>query len=273
MKFDFDTAWKEAMALLKANLSLLAVIAGVFFFIPYAVIMVAIPDMDMFANMQPGDNEAAMAAVTELYGNYWWALLLLAIIQGIGLLAMLALLQRRASPTVGEALQVGSKSVLSYLGSQLLQTVLLVLIVAVALVPGAAIGSPVLAFLGGLIALVAVCYVLTKFSLVSPVIAIEGERNPITALKRSWRMTKGNSIRLFFFYLLLLVALVVISMVLSLLLSLVFALGGEQAAALGSAIVSGLSNALIIVLMTCILAAVHLQLSRLGEGRADDPVI
>ncbi len=269
MKFDYDTAWKEALALLRKNFGLLAVLAGVFFFIPYAVIMITIPEMDMFANMPSDDSDAAMAAISEVYGDYWWALILLALIQGIGLLAMLALLRRRASPTVGEALQVGVKSVLSYFGSQILQTALLMIIAILALAPAAAVGVSILAFVGGLVALVVACYVLTKFSLVSPVIAIDGQRNPVTALKRSWHLTKGNSVRLFFFYLLLLVALVVVSTVLSLILSLVFALAGEQAALLGSAIVSGLSNAVIILLMTCILAAVHTQLSRLSNERED----
>ena len=36
MKFDLDTAWKDTMGLLTRNLGLLAVVAGVFFFLPYA---------------------------------------------------------------------------------------------------------------------------------------------------------------------------------------------------------------------------------------------
>lgn len=269
MKFDYDTAWKEAMALLKTNFSLLAVIAGVFFFIPYAIIMVALPELDMFRSVQPGDNEAMIAAMADLYANYWWVLMLLAVIQGIGLLALLALLQRRANPTVGEALQVGVASVLTYLGSQILQALLLVAIVMLAFAPGAALQFGALAFFGGLVALVVVCYVLTKFSLVSPVIAMEGERNPVTALKRSWKLTSGSSIRLFFFYVLLLIAVIIVSTVISLVLSFAFALGGEQAATLGSAIVSGLSNAIIILLMTCVLAAVYTQLSRLRLTRSE----
>ena len=81
----------------------------------------------------------------------------------------------------------------------------------------------------------------------------------------SWTLTKGNSIRLFFFYLLLLVAFIIVSTVISLVLGLVFALAGEQAQ-FGQGIVSGLTNAVMIVVAICVLAAVHTQFMRLAGG-------
>lgn len=267
MKFNLDTAWKDATGLLSRNLGLLAVIAGVFFFIPYAGITIAIPEMANLENAQnAGSVEAMMAAMNDLYQSYWWVFLILAVVQGIGLLAMLALVRRRANPTVGEALATGARAVPSYIGTQLLQTGLLVIVATLLIGLGAAIGLQLLAALGAVIAFVVVCYLVTKLSLIAPVIAIEGELNPLKALRRSWTLTKGNSIRLFFFYLLLIVAFVVLSAVISLVIGLVFALAGEQAALLGEAIVSGLVNAVMIVVMVCVLAAVHTQLLRLADG-------
>ena len=111
MKFNLDTAWKDATGLLSRNFGLLAVVAGVFFFLPNAGMTIAIPEMQELTKAQSSGNfEIMMAAVQDLYMEYWWAFLILAIVQGIGVLAMLALVRRRANPTVGEALGSGVRS-------------------------------------------------------------------------------------------------------------------------------------------------------------------
>ncbi len=267
MKFDLDTAWKDAMGLLSRNRGLLAVIAGVFFFLPYAALAIALPEMgDLEAAQASGNLDAMMGAINDLYASYWWVYLILAIVQGIGLLAMLALVRRRANPTVGQALSTGVKSVPTYIAAQLLQTALFAIVAGLLIGVGAVTGLPALAVLGGVIAFVVVCYIVTKLSLAAPVIAIDGELNPIRALQRSWALTRGNSIRLFFFYLLLLAAFVVLSIVISLVLGLAFAIAGEQAALLGEAVISGLLNAIMIVVIVCVLAAVHTQLGRLSDN-------
>ncbi|MBX7483861.1 glycerophosphoryl diester phosphodiesterase membrane domain-containing protein [Qipengyuania qiaonensis] len=270
MKFDLDTAWKEAAGLLSRNLGLLAIIAGVFFFLPYAGIAIGLPEMgDLEAAQASGNVDAMMAVVTDLYVGYWWVFLILGLVQGIGLLAMLALVRRRANPTVGEALSTGARSVPSYIGAQLLQTGLIVIVATLFVGIGAVTGLQPLAALGGVIAFVVVCYIVVKLSLAAPIIAIEGELNPVKALTRSWALTRGSSMRLLVFYLLLIVAFVVLSAVVSLVLGLVFAFAGEQAAMLGEAVTSGLINAVMIVAMVCVLAAVHTQLSRFANGRAE----
>ena len=35
MKFDMGAAWNEAMRLISGNLQVIAIVAGVFFFLPY----------------------------------------------------------------------------------------------------------------------------------------------------------------------------------------------------------------------------------------------
>ncbi|WP_421990129.1 glycerophosphoryl diester phosphodiesterase membrane domain-containing protein [Qipengyuania sp.] len=264
MKFDLDTAWKDTTGLMSRNLGLLAVIAGVFIFLPNAGIAIALPEMGNLEDAQASGNfDAMMAAINDLYASYWWVFLILALIQGAGLLAMLALVRRRANPTVGEALSTGAKSVPSYVGAQLLQTALIAIAVTLLVGLGAVTGLRALAVLGAVIAFVLVCYIVTKLSLAAPVIAIEGELNPIKALQRSWSLTGGNSLRLFFFYLLLIVAFIVLSTVISLVLGLIFALAGEQAALLGEAVISGLLSAAMIVVTACVLAAAHTQFNRL----------
>ena len=266
MKFDLDTAWKDTTGLLSRNRGLLAVIAGVFFFLPYAALAIALPGMgDLEAAQASGNMEAMIGAINDLSSKYWWVYLVLTFVQGTGLLAMLALVRRRANPTVGEALSTGVKSVPTYIAAQLLQTAFIAVIIALLVGGGAVTGLPALTVLGGVIAFVALCYIVTKLSLAAPVIAIEGQLNPIKALQRSWALTRGNSIRLFFFYLLLLAAFVVLSIVISLVLGLAFAIAGEQAALLGEAVISGLLNAIMIVVIVCVMAAVHTQLGRLSD--------
>ena len=263
MKFDMGAAWNEAMRLIAANRQVVAIVAGVFFFLPYlAFMLLFMNQMEALeaAQMANPNPEAVGAAMMAFYGQIWWAILLMVVIQAIGMLGLLALLTDRSRPTVGEALSIGAKLFLPYLGAQLVVSVVLGIMMLLPFAVGAAV-SVTAGVLLGLIAIVALCYLFTKFMLVPPVIAIERETNPLTALGRSWRLTKGNSVRLFFFMVLLLIAIVVIGGVVSMVVGLVFALFGATAALIGQAIVSGLLNAIWVVLFLAVLAAIHHQLA------------
>jgi membrane-anchored glycerophosphoryl diester phosphodiesterase (GDPDase) len=263
MKFDMGAAWNEAMRLIAANRQVVAIVAGVFFFLPYLAFMLLFMNQmealeaAQIANPNP---EAVGAAMMEFYGQIWWVILLMVVIQAIGMLGLLALLTDRSRPTVGEALAIGGKLFLPYLGAQLVVSVVLGIIMLLPFAVGAAM-SVTAGVLLGLIALVVLCYLFTKFMLVPPVIAIERQTNPLAALGRSWRLTKGNSVRLFFFIVLLLLAIVVVGGVVSMIVGLVFALFGATAALIGQAIVSGLLNAAWVVLFLAVLAAIHRQLA------------
>lgn len=265
MKFDLDTAWKDATRLIRENLGLLAVIAGVFYFLPYLAALLWVPGMSelVMGQMDP-DSDRMQAMVQALFADYWWAFLLLTLVQSIGLLSMLALLRRRANPTVAEAMAVGARSVLSYLAASILLGFLIAIVAIAVAAPGALAGMPVLVVIGVIAMVVIILYLFTKFSMVSPVIAVDGVLNPIEALKRSWKLTKGNSLRIFFFYALLMIAYFVISAVIGLVFSLLFALGGAEAQTFGNAFSSSLMNAIFAVVFIGVLAAVHAQLTRLG---------
>lgn len=264
MKFDMSAAWNEATRMMAANRDVLLVIAGVFFFLPYVVFML------MFTNEMAAieggaqganpDPEAMGEAMMAFYGSIWWMILLMAVIQGIGMLGLLALLSDRARPTVGEALGIGLKLLLPYLGAQILLSAVYGLLVLVPFAVGAGT-SVAIGVVLGIVAFVLLFYLFTKFLLVSPVIAIERVANPIAALGRSWRLTKGNSLRLFGFVVLLLLALVVVGGVVSMVLGLVLALAGDEVSRIGNAIVSGLVNGVFYVVFLAVLAAMHRQLS------------
>jgi hypothetical protein len=269
MEFDMGRAWNGAMALLRANRDVVLIVAAVFFFLPSLALMLFFPDYAALASGTAGTPEAvdpskaadlAFQQMAEVFDQIKWYLLASVIVQGIGMLGLLALLTDRARPTVGEALAIGAKCLIPYILAQLLLSLLVALLLTIPFAAGAA-GGAIFAVLFGIAAMVAFCYVLTKFSLVAPVIVIERMANPLGALLRSWRLTKGNSVRLFFFYVLLLIAVIVISTVVGLFAALFTALGGQTVSLIVNGLVNGLFSMIVTTLFLSVLAATHKQLA------------
>jgi hypothetical protein len=264
MKFEMGRAWNDAVALLRANQQVVLIVAGVFFFLPYLALILFMPDyaaaLGTSGTAQPGNINEALAEIGRVYGDIWWALILMGVVQGVGMLGLLALLTDRNRPTVGEALVIGAKCFLPYLGAQILQTILIALVILIPVLVGGAAGVGV-GVVVGLLAVVAIIYLFTKFSLTVPVIVVEGVLNPVTALARSWSLTKGNSLRLFGFYLLLFIALVVVSIVLGIVMGVIGALAGSDGALIVSGLSNGIINMIAIAVFLAVLAAVHRQLS------------
>jgi len=264
MKFDMGRAWSDAMALLKGNRDVVLIVAAVFFFLPYLALMLLLPDFAASLAAppasDPSDPTAGLREMTRIYSEIWWALLLLIVIQAVGMLGLLALLTDRGRPTVAEALKTGAICLIPYLLAQILISILCVCIVLVPVI-GATLGGVAAGLLLGIVALVAFAYLMTKLSLTSPVIAIERVLNPIAALQRSWQLTKGNSVRLFLFYVLLVVALLVLSIVVGLVVALVGVVGGEEGGLIVMGVLNGLFNMAFVVIFLAVLAAVHRQLA------------
>ncbi|MBO9601795.1 MAG: hypothetical protein J7496_04720 [Novosphingobium sp.] len=265
MQFDMTRAWNDAVARISANREVLLIVAGLFFFLPYVVFMLMLPGAAaMIPSGGATDPQEASRILLSFYGKIWWIVLLLLVAQSIGTLALFSLLTDHRRPTVGDALKFGLIALLPFLGMQILQS--LVLVFALGIPLGAAIASQSTAaiVLVATAAIVAMAYLLTKFSLGTAVMAREHVLNPVAALTRSWKLTKGNSLRIFLFYFLLGVVAVVVSMVVSTVVSLVLMLLGTQAMLFGSALVSGLTNAVWVLLFLAVQAAIHGQLA--GES-------
>ncbi len=262
MKLNMSAAWDHAVTMVSANKEVLLVLAGVFFFIPNLATALflpeAIPDQ---ATGQTVDPEEIMAAMSGFYSEYWWVLLLVAIISTIGMIAVLAVLGDRGRPTVGDAMARGVKLLPTQIAAQLgIALTLVVVLFVVGLIAGFA-GAGAAVALSVLLALPILIYLIVKFSMAAPIIAIERELNPIAALRNSWLLTKGNSFRLTTFFALLLLAFVVSYAILTLVLGLLFALAGEAVARVGTAGVTGLLSAVFAVFAYAVLASVHRQLS------------
>ena len=262
MKFDMSRAWNEAMAILRANGGLMAVIAGLFVFLPNLAMTMLAP-ATMSGPPMEGDEtpEQMLEIMGGFYGEVGPWMLALSIIGLIGSLAMYALVTT-ARPTVGEALKTGLLAFIPAILAQILMGVAVGVVGAVLIGLPFVIGLPALAVLTIPIFAVLLIYIIVKLTLTSPVIVIEGVRNPIAALQRSWRLTKGHSLRLFGFYFILLICIFVVMAVFAMFSSLFIALLGEGTAGLLVAgILNGVISAAFAVLGVGILSAVHRQLA------------
>ncbi len=267
MKFDSNRAWQEALAAAGANRDVLLAIAGVFFLLPSLASVLFLSDIQesLFANL--GNPAAAEKLMQGEFGKIASFGLISFLLQVVGYMALLALLTDRARPTVGEAILTGLRSLPTVIGTVLLFFAAYLLAIMVFGLIAAAIGSVsglgALAFAVLLMFVAGVVYAMVKLSLTLPVIVIESVHNPLAALLRSWRLTKGNSLRLFGFYLLLFLIYLVIMLILGgiAMAAATLAAGEGMLSLLIGGLVSGTIGAVASVLLTAILASVHRQLA------------
>ena len=262
-KLDSNAAWKEASGLVAANREVFLALAGVFFLLPSLALAVFLGEPEMAAGQ---GREQMMAALLEFYRDSWWLILLGSVLQVVGILAILTLMRDRSRPTVSEAIRSGLGGLLPYLAAQLLFVLALSLVGGVLL----AVSAPIPA-LAGVIALVVLGFAVFaafRLILVGPIVAVEGVRNPIAALRRSWALTRGNFWRIFGFLLLAMILFFVVLAVIMLVVGLVLAIvsSGETQRIL-AAVVSSALTALAVLYFIGILAAIHRQLA--GPGRED----
>lgn len=258
MKFSMSEAWRDATAMMTANREVLLIVAGIFFFIPSVAMGLAMGDIQQ---IMLADPENAQEMVLSFYSDWAWLLALVTIAGIVGYLALLALLRDHKRPTVGEAIKIGLVGLLPAIGAYIVLVIGLALVVtALAMIAGLA-GSAAVGLIVGIVIAAVVLYVMVKVSLSGPVIAIDKVYNPFTILIRSWRLTKGNSFRLFLFYLLLVITYIVIAAVASgIVAGLLFAVG-ESVATTVNAVLSAVIGAIVYVVFVAVLAAVHRQLS------------
>ena len=266
-KLDMGVAWTTATGLIGANKDTISAIAGLFFFLPSFAAALFIPEATTTVPATGGNEDPAVAMqaaldqITAVYADNWPVLLAVSIAGFIGSLSLLALLSDRGNPTVGEALRTGIKAIPSYIAAQLLSALAVGVVIGLPLGLMAAIAPPpVVAF--AVVALVVIAiYLFVKFSMISPVIAIEEVHNPLAAIARSWRLTKGNSLRIFAFFVLLFITVVIIGSLVQGILTLILSAIGGTVASIGTGLVSAAVNTVMSVIFLVVLAAIHRQLA------------
>ncbi len=259
MRFDSSLAWKQASSAVSANREALLALAGVFYLLPGLALALLFPAPAPAADL---GREEMMAVLSGYYTSILPFVIPMILFQAAGTLALLTLLTDRTRPTVGEAIGLGVKGVLAYVVAQLLLGVGIGLVGGVILAIGAASGIVAISVIGVAIVIALAVYAAIKTSLTGPVIAVEGERNPIEALKRSWRLTRGNSVRIAVFYALVAIAFLIVMVVVAAILGIILALAaGPETIRVADAVVSSALNAVMALYFVAIIAAVHRQLA------------
>lgn len=272
MKLDLNAAWDQAVRLIAANREVVLVLAGVFFFLPYVIfnLVVPLPDFAAVAGPQGQNAPALMAAINGFIADYWWALVLFALVLSAGAIAVMAVIGDPARPTVGTAMTRGASYLPSSFAAQVLTSFATSFVLFVAAFLGALTGSEGMAATLSVFALPVIIWLMTRWSLSGASIAIERIANPVVALRRSWRLTQGNGLRLLAFYVLLFAAFFVVSQVLGLVIGLIVALPSAEVARVIGALLSGLLFAAIMLLGYAALASIHRQFARAERTRASD---
>lgn len=270
MKLDLNAAWDQAVRLIGANREVLLVLGGVFFFLPYVLFTLLVPFPDFARVAGPsGENTAAlMAAMNGFMADYWWAVLLLALVLAAGALAVMAVIGDPSRPTVGDAVARAGRFLPTAFATQIVTSFATTLVLFVATFLGALTGSEGMAATLSVFALPVIIWLMTRWSLSGAAIAIERTANPVAALRRSWRLTDGNSLRLVAFYMLLFAAFFVVSQVLGLVIGLIVALPGAEVARVLGALLSGVLFAVLILVGYAVLASIHRQFARAERTRA-----
>lgn len=270
MQFDSNLAWRQASEAVNANREVLFALAGVFVLLPNFAFSLLFPQPEPPAGLPP---EQTLDFLSSYYGPALpWLLGVLAL-QAVGSLALMTLFTDRSRPTVGQAIRLGFTALPSYIAAHILIGIGMGFVGGVLLSIAGITGSKALVGLAfaALAAILATTVIRT--SLTTPAIAVEGLRNPVAALRRSWQLTQGNGWRLFGFYLLIAVAFVVVMAVIMLvvgtLLAVVLGTGGTAKAI--AAFVSTALSTVVTVYFVGIVAAVHRQLSG-GEATIPGPV-
>lgn len=259
MKLDSNRAWKHASRNVSRNRDALLAVAGVFFLLPQLALALFFPQPEPTVGM---NEQQIIELARAYYASTLPALIPLVVCQALGTLSLLSLLSHSARPTVGEALRLGVSGLLTYLGAQILLGIgigmaggLLISVLAVS-------GVAALAVAGLLLVILLAAAVALRVSLSGAVVAIEGERGPIRALRRSWALTAGNFWRLVSFYALFLVAFLVLLMIASLIIGIPLQmLASGNAVEIATAVVSSTLNALMALYLVAIIEAVHHQLA------------
>lgn len=216
-QFDFSAAWNDIVAILTKHMNLVLPVAGIFIILPLIIFSVAVPQPDLNGVT---DFDIIISTMEDFFlsASPWFIVLFLMNI--VGILAIYHLILGDKNPTVGEALTLALSSLLPLILAQL-------------------IGG--LAIFAGLIFLIVPgIYFSVKFMLAGPAIAAEGIKNPIEALSRSWALTKGNSVRIFAFVLIIGIVGYVAALILQFIFGAILGLFSPTLATIAEALISGL---------------------------------
>jgi hypothetical protein len=236
-RFSPSAGWDEVRQILGREIQLLVALAGVFFLLPGLALSFLLPTPE---------NVTSIDQIVALVRPYLPLILLISLVQMVGQLAIWTLLLSADRPTVGEAIKAALYFLPFFFLINLVANIIVALGLIVFILPG--------------------LYLWARLAPVGAVAVAEQHRSPITAIQRSFAVTKANALPVFAFLLIVLVVFLIISMVVSLVFGTAFALagldmgpGGTGAALL--AVVSGIVSAAGSTVFTLMQLVIYRQLT------------
>ena len=259
-RFDSMKIWDEALKSLLANREVLLAVLGVFSILPNFALQMLAPVPEPVSGQQA-------AQLLDRLGVYfdanWLPLVAVIALQFFGMLVTLALLADPARPTVSEAIRKAARAaptfvaalVLAFAGSFLTGLIPVILI--------GLTGSLSLTQVAAVMGTVVILYMLIRFAFAGPAVLLDGQRNPVLALRRSFAATQGIGWQLLVFILLIFVAFRIVGWLLTAAAVLVTTLiTGAAGAALVGALIACLVQA---ALLGCFVAVIGASYRQVGQ--------
>lgn len=241
----FSRVWDDTLSMLRANAGLLAAIGGAFLFLPDLLLSRFAP--------APGDATTPAEFMEQMQAyfqaNVGW-LLLSAVVNAIGAIAIYLLLLRTPRLTVGAAVAAA----LPILPFYFLMT----------------IGFNLAVGLGFLLFILPGIYLLGRLVLASPVLVTEMPRSPGGALARAWSLSRGRGWQIALMVLLVYIVAGLVTFAIQAALGsiILLLLGNEGIGALLNAALGALVNSVFAVVATVLTAAIYRALTAVPAGTA-----
>jgi hypothetical protein len=267
-KLSITSAWNEAADFVKREFGPLLLIAFGLAVLPSIILQVLLPGM-MAPTVQPG----GVLAPPQLSGGrmalFLVAFLVIFVLSLWGNLTITLLALRRQG-VIGDAFRSASGRILPLIGASLLLGIgLFILCLPLVAMFGSSIANGRTPG-GGFVLLIFVYVILfffifTRLMLMTPVAAAEAI-GPIGIIRRAWALSSGHFWKLLGFFLLLMIAIIVIMMVVGALFGILIALlfGAPTPGSLASVLVllvSGVVQAVFVMVFATMLARIYEQLS------------
>ncbi len=227
MKFSYSAVWNDAAAMLKHHGSLLLAIAGVFFLLPSLL-------LGYFAPAPTGSGQDAFNAMLQHYRENLPWIVLAQLVNLLGGIAIYKLLFDRHGSTVGGAIGGALPILPMYFIMTVISSMAIGIGFALLLLPG--------------------IYLLGRLVIAGAAMVAEGHRSPIAPIRSAWNHTRRRGWAVAGLVIIVAIAGVVLSFVITAVLGSIFLLvGGREGVGpllvliLNSALTSALQTVLIVL--------------------------
>jgi hypothetical protein len=235
VKFSYDQAWQDGVALARAHGSLLLAITGVFLLLPQFAQGLFFPPPEI-----RGFDQSAIEALSVYFQDNWIALFLLNLPVALGQAAILSLLLDPEKPTVGQALSISATLLLSIIVLNLILNLMIFGGILMFIVPG--------------------IYLIGRLSVAASAQMAERISNPIVAVQRSMRLTDKNGFEIAGIIILIVVVGYIIAVAIGAVIGILLTLMVPMVAANAStALLQAILASLTMLVLTILSAAIYVQ--------------